>query len=85
MLEKWGIYSFFRSDGFRVNVQFLFLFLFQWPPILGWFIPPNCIWLWSNSPHLALCCQSLFAVSAATYPQLIRNPAPHKPLCEGTV
>lgn len=72
------LFFFLQSDEFRVNVQFLFLFLFQWPPILGCFIPPNSIWLSSNSPYLALCCWRRFA---AMYPQI--NPAPNKPLCEG--
>lgn len=79
MLEKWGIYSFSWSDELRVNVQFLFLFLFQWPSILGCFISPNPIWL----VHLTASGSLLLkALCTATYPQLIQIPAPHTSLCE---
>lgn len=79
MLEKWGIYSFSRSDELRVNVQFLFLFLFQWPSILGCFISPNPIWLVQLTASGSLL---LKALCTATYPQLIQIPALHTSLCE---
>lgn len=86
MQEKWGIYSFFRSDELRVNVQFLFLFLFQWPSILlcvffsFFFISPNSIQLIKPTASGSLLPKALCSVHSHV-PTAHTNPStPQTPL-----